>query len=482
MNSEMVSAFFVLLHWSVVIGLALRVIMRRVPIGVSMAWLAVIASMPFLGAVLYLLFGEKRLGRGRARRMRGNSVALEKWKNSLAANEQPSAGHHHFGVHPLRSQARRVVGYPALPGNRIQLLESSAAVFDSLIADIDAARTRCHLCFYIWFEAGRTMDVVEALIRAAKRGVDCRALADAVGSKAFLHSESARRMREAGVMLLESLPAGLWRTLFIRRDLRNHRKIAVIDGSLAYTGSQNLVDPHFFKQGSGVGEWVDAIARITGPTAACLDSVFEFDWALEAVKELQLAPYQPTEEEEGEGALVQVVPSGPDLRPEAIHQLLLTAIYSARDTLVITTPYFVPDEAMITALLSAAQSGVCVTLVVPARNDSFLVRYASVAHFDDLMTAGVRIALFEGGLLHTKSLVVDGRISVFGSVNLDMRSLWLNFEISLFVYDRDFTRQLCQLQDTYLEKSTLLDLATWRERPMGHRFLENTLRLIGPLL
>jgi cardiolipin synthase len=180
--------------------------------------------------------------------------------------------------------------------------------------------------------------------------------------------------------------------------------------------------------------------------------------------------------------VVQLAPSGPDLRPEAIHRLLLTAIYAARRTLVMSTPYFVPDDSILTALLTAALRGVDVTLIVPARNDSFLVRHASVASFDDLLTAGVRIARFNGGLLHTKSLTVDGELSFFGSVNLDMRSLWLNFEISLLVYDRDFTGRLFELQNEYIRNSDWLELDQWRCRPARSRFIANTCRLLSPLL
>jgi cardiolipin synthase len=179
---------------------------------------------------------------------------------------------------------------------------------------------------------------------------------------------------------------------------------------------------------------------------------------------------------------MQVVPSGPGFRPEAIHQLLLTAIYAARRELIMTTPYFVPDEALLTAILSAALRGVEVTLVIPARNDSRLVRYAGVAHFDDLLSAGARIALFGGGLLHTKSITVDGETSVFGSVNLDMRSVWLNFEISLFVYDLGFTAALRDLQQQYLKRSQVLDPVSWGRRPFARRLAENAARLLGPLL
>jgi cardiolipin synthase len=180
--------------------------------------------------------------------------------------------------------------------------------------------------------------------------------------------------------------------------------------------------------------------------------------------------------------MLQIVPSGPDLQPEAIHHLLLTSLYAARDDIVMTTPYFVPDDSILTALRSAALRGVRVTLIVPARNDSVLVRYASAATYDDLLNAGVKIALFNGGLLHTKSLAIDGSISIFGSVNLDVRSLWLNFEISLLVFDPVFTSQLRALQDSYLLDSDWVDLDSWRCRSARNRFIENSCRLLSPLL
>jgi cardiolipin synthase len=179
---------------------------------------------------------------------------------------------------------------------------------------------------------------------------------------------------------------------------------------------------------------------------------------------------------------MQVAPSGPDFQPDVIHQLLMLAIYMARSELVLTTPYFVPDDAIMTALITAALRGVQVTLIVPARNNSVLVRFASAAHYDELLSAGVRIARFNGGLLHTKSLTIDGHTSIFGSVNLDMRSLWLNFEISLLIYDAEFTGRLCALQYSYLNNSDLLELSPWRQRPAWNRFIENSCRLTAPLL
>ena len=480
MSIDTIPTFILAAHWIIVIGMSVRVIMRRPPVGVAAAWLAVAFSVPFVGAALYLLFGEKRLGWRRLARIEARASDVGCWQEALKAQFSPVR--EDLPVLPLLRHTERVIGFPALPGNRIELLSDFGTVFDRMIADIDAARETVHLCFYIWHEGGRMADIVDALVRAAKRGVRCRALADAFGSKPFLKSGMAGRLRDAGVEFAAALPTGPLRTLIVRADLRNHRKVAIIDDRIAYTGSQNMVDPRFFKQEAGVGEWVDAMVRITGPAAGSLDAVFRLDWSVETGARFECPPVLPDQEFPTAGALIQVAPSGPDLRPEAIHQLLLTGIYAAREELVMTTPYFVPEESLLTALLSAALRGVRVTLIVPARNDSLLVRYASVAHFDDLMSAGVRIALYNGGLLHTKSLTIDGKMSIFGSVNLDMRSLWLDFEISLLVYDSDFTGRLRSLQEVYLGNSDPLDPEQWRHRSAWHRFKEDTCRLLAPLL
>jgi len=482
MNPHFISTVILVAHWLIVIGLSIRVIIRRTPVGVSMAWLAVIFSVPFVGAVVYLLFGEKRLGWRRTARINANIVEINRWQKALRDQYDPAAPTIDASAAPLLHYVEKVLGFPALPGNDIELLSDSQSIFDRIIADIDAAQNSVHLCFYAWHKGGRVADIVDALIRAAHRGVQCRALADALGSIAFFESKQVDLLRDAGVDFTAALPAGLFRTLLARTDLRNHRKIAVIDDHIAYSGSQNLIDPRFFGQELDIGEWVDVMARITGPAAASLDGVFRLDWSVETGATFDPAPVLADGRPAPLGSLIQIVPSGPDLRPEAIHQLLLTAIYAARHELVMTTPYFVPDDSMITALLTAALRGVDVTLIVPARNNSLLVRYAGVAHFDDLMSAGVRIALFNGGLLHTKSLTIDSAMSMFGSVNLDMRSLWLNFEISLIVYDRDFTSRLRSLQNTYLSDSDRLDRDTWKQRPTWQRFLEDTCRLVGPLL
>jgi cardiolipin synthase len=270
----------------------------------------------------------------------------------------------------------------------------------------------------------------------------------------------------------------------VRPDLRLHRKIVVIDDEAAYTGSFNLVDPRFFKQDAGVGEWVDAMARLEGPGVIALNALFRWDWEVETGSDLDEpdACGVSCAGHRAGGTDLQVIPSGPGMTGNMIYHILLMSIYSARREITMTTPYFVPDEAVSTALLTAADRGVEVTVIVPERNDSRLVQYTCRSYFDDMLAAGIRIFQFKGGLLHTKSVVVDGELALFGSVNLDIRSFWLDFEVTLGVYDPDFAQRISALQDKYIQKAVPLDRQIWSRRAGRERFYENLARLASPLL
>jgi cardiolipin synthase len=270
----------------------------------------------------------------------------------------------------------------------------------------------------------------------------------------------------------------------VRPDLRLHRKIVVIDDAAAYTGSFNLVDPRLFKQDAGVGEWVDAMVRLEGPGVLALNALFRWDWEVETGRDLnaKVEEGDPSSVHRAGDTDVQVVPSGPGIAGNNVYQLLLLSIYSARREIVVTTPYFVPDEAVSTALLTAAERGIKVTVIMPERNDSRLVHYTCRSYFDDMLAAGIQIFGFKGGLLHTKSVVIDRQVALFGSVNLDVRSLWLDFEVILGVYDPDFAERLITLQDKYIENSIPVNLQTWQQRPGKERFVENLARLASPLL
>jgi cardiolipin synthase len=465
-------------------GLSVRVIMRRLPVGVSLAWLFIVLMVPLLGAVFYLLLGELRLGHTRAARAEAIHGPYQLWLEELRQRMHVDWDDGSEAARPLSHLVERAVGIPALPGNQLQLIGDWQLALTQLIQDIDEAKRTCHLEFYIWNEGGMADQVMEALCRAAQRGVVCRVLLDDVGSRGFLRGSQARRLRQAGVQLKAALPASLLRMAFVRFDLRMHRKIAVVDGRLAYTGSLNLIDPRFFKQESGVGQWVDAMVRIEGPVVEALAITFLEDWTLETGTSLEelhetgdVHPMRPRG-----NAAVQLIPSGPVQRESAMERVLISTLYQARRDVCLTTPYFVPDEPLLAALISAVQRGVNVTLILPAKVDSKFVRWASLAFLDDLVRAGVRVLMFHGGLLHTKSVTVDGEISLFGSLNLDPRSLHLNFEITLAIYDKDFTGELLRLQSAYARESKQVTAADGLQRSRPERLLQNAARLLGPLL
>lgn len=470
-------------HMLLVAGLAVRILARKLPVGSTLAWLVVLFVLPVVGPALYLFIGENRLGNKRARRWTEIHDLYRGWQGRLRTRAEIDWSRLHPRARALASHGESITGFVALQGHALELLEGWDDFVEALVADIDAARSTCHLEFYIWDSAGRAAEVEAALVRAAERGVTCRVLADDVGGGRFLRSRAAGKLRAAGVQVVRQLPVGLLRMLFVRMDLRNHRKIVVIDGEIGYTGSMNLVDPAYFKSNAGVGRWVDAMVRLRGPAVEVLNGTFLEDWELETDEGMDILETADLKAVHEEGdTVVQVVPSGPGLNRASIHQLLLSLLYSAERELVLTTPYFVPDESILTALISAARRGVEVTLNVPDRLDSILARFAGEACFSELLAAGVRIARYEPDLLHTKAITVDGRIAVLGSVNIDMRSLWLNFEISLFIYDRGCVSRIRDLQARYLHDSVLLQPSAWEGRPLGGRVAEGVLRLLGPLL
>lgn len=476
----------VVVHLLVGFGLALRVIMRRPPTGVALAWLVLIAAVPYLGAIAYLLVGERRIGRERSRRLRELhrhfASLLGTSRESLAS--QIGADHPVSAWEPVSRLGEALAVSPIVRGSQLHLFSETDKIFAGLIGDIEAAQTSVLMEFYIWHAGGQADQVLEALIRAAGRGVRCKLLIDALGARPWWRGTQPARLRAAGVELRAALPVGLLRTSVGRTDLRLHRKIVVIDSRLAWTGSMNLVDPRFFKQGAGVGQWVDAMARVQGAAVVPLLATLLGDWVVETgetpselIRDLRLSRAA-----ECGTADLQVIPTGPGQSEDALLQMIVAGIHATRSELVLTTPYLIPDDALSQALRGAALRGVNVTVILPAKVDSFLTRHACRSYFDELLAVGVKIRLYQGGLLHTKSIRFDRGLAMFGTVNLDRRSFWLNYEVALFVYDDDFTCRLAQLQSAYLADCTELDPAAWGTRPFGQRLLQNTLRLASPLL
>ncbi|SDB30960.1 cardiolipin synthase [Bauldia litoralis] len=473
-------------HWLLVIGIGIRVIMKRPEAGVALAWMLLVAVVPYGGALVYLLIGERRIDPRREREIK----ALQQDYRRLfdTAREQGITDvdwlSHSPAAKQLDTLGGNLVGSHAVGGSAFQLKSDTAEVLATLASEIDAAKTSVLMEFYIWAEGGAADTVLEALIMAAGRGVSCRVLVDAIGARPWWKGDQPARLRAAGVEVRPALPVGLFRSFVGRTDLRLHRKIVVIDGEIAWTGSMNLVDPRFFKADAGVGEWVDAMVRVEGPIVGPLAAIAIGDWRLETnepiadlVKSagLRLNPARGTTD-------MQAIPSGPGQSVDGLLQMMLALIAAAREELVVTTPYLVPDASLLRALRGAAGRGVAVSIIVPERVDSILTRYASRSYFEDLLDAGVAIHLYRDGLLHTKSIVADSKMAMFGTANIDMRSIWLNYEDVLFVYDPAFSTELRALQATYIEASDPLLPGDWADRATTERFTENAARLISPLL
>jgi cardiolipin synthase len=273
------------------------------------------------------------------------------------------------------------------------------------------------------------------------------------------------------------LPGGFFRRHAGRRDLRNHRKIAVIDGRVAYTGSQNLVAPDF-KEGI---TYEETVVRVTGPVVIAFQFVFVSDWYLETEEALDSPEVFPIPHIAG-AVPAQVLPSGPTFAPRSTERLVVSLLHGARQRIVMTTPYFIPDESMQQALAIAVLRGVEVHLVVSELEDQFLVGHAQKSYYEELLEAGVRIHLFQERFLHAKHLTIDDQVTLIGSSNMDIRSFVLNAEISLLIYDRDASLQLQSEQARYFSRSRELTLAEWEQRGFWPSFTQNLARLISPLL
>lgn len=464
-------------HWAIRILLIPVVLQKHRP-AVATTWLIVVFFEPFIGLVIYLVIGRQLVGRKRIEHHRRMAESNEERIRVRAQKEHLVAlddlPHYRRDLARL---AMALSGMPAVKGNAITMLDTTEGVIDRLIADIDAAEQHVHLVFYIYAADRTGLRVADALTRAVKRGVTCRVLMDGQGS-AHAIKHLAPQMRAKGIQVVEMLRAGILRRRVARIDVRNHRKLAIIDGRIGYTGSQNMVDADY--GGAFGAAWRDLMIRVEGPVMSQLQAVFFEDWAAETNEELP-EELMPDLEQVGETIAV-AVPSGPSLRSGAFRDIMLAAINEADQRVIMTTPYLVLDEPTILALQIRAKAGVRVDVVVPERSNNTLVNLASRAQYEDLLNAGVNLHLHQDGLLHAKSLSVDGNIALIGSGNMDRRSFDVNYELSLLMAGGTVAQELVALQERYMSQSRLLIAEDWAKRPLGERTLQNFAKLFSAVL
>ncbi|MCG9712211.1 cardiolipin synthase [Shewanella insulae] len=476
----------VFIYWLFLGAIALRLVIKRRTIGVSFSWILVIYFLPLVGIIAYILFGELHLGQTRASRSKAMFQPYGQWFAALYQHPLHTPERQSEHARAISQLCDTQLGIPSLSGNQLNLQHTPSDILNAIIKDVEQAQESVTMEFYIWHPGGLANEVAKAVIAAAKRGVTVKLLLDAAGSRTFFNSTWPSQMRAAGVTLSQALSVSPLRMFFRRLDLRLHRKIVVIDNRTAYTGSMNLVDPRYFKQREGVGQWIDVMVRMEGPAVPLVNAVAAWDWEVETSKRcLPPPPGLPINTPENtpeSDSLVQVIPSGPGMPEEVIHQVLLQSLYQASRKIVITTPYFVPSENLLDALVTAAARGVDVNIIIPQKNDSTMVKWASRSFFAELLKAGVKIHRFRGGLLHTKSVLIDDEHCLIGTVNMDMRSLWLNFELTLAVDDKVFSQSLRNLQQGYIENAEQLEYKRWQRRPLYQRVIEHLFYLFSPLL
>lgn len=447
------------------------------------AWVAIIAALPILGTLAYLMLGETNMGSRLVSRITEARKTLRiPGKTSEALIDAEEKYHLPPRLAPLFRVGQSASGYPPEGGNKARLLPDSNSAIDAMVHDIDAARDHVHICFYIWLTDHNGTKIIDAICRAASRGVTCRVMADDLGSRRLIHNEAWVRMKQAGAHLVRAMPLGnivTW-PLHGRMDMRNHRKIVVIDNRVTYCGSQNCADPEF-RVKAKFAPWVDLMTRFEGPVVLQNQHLFATDWMAHTDEDLgSLLASAPLIE--GEGFVAQVIGTSAALRYAAMPEIFVSLMNAAADELTITTPYYVPDEPIQAALCASARRGVKVTMTVPTRNDSWIVAGASRSYYKELLEAGVRIFEYPLGLLHTKALTLDGAMALIGSANLDRRSFDLNFENNILLADPDFTRQIRERQQSYLDAAveiTLDDVCAW---PWYRQLWHNTLAMIGPVL
>ncbi len=447
----------------------------------GMAWLLLIYIIPFVGIVVFLIMGRTRLGQRRHEQQAEVNAIIAERTTDISTVEAAFTGPEY--VASVATLNRNLGALPLLPGNRVDLFPDYGPAVAAMTAEVDGADTWVHVEFYItaWDEV--TAPFYEALVRAVQRGVEVRLLFDHLGSRGIPgYKDFCKRLEGTGIdwhpMLSIHPLKGEWR----RPDLRNHRKILVVDGRVAFTGSLNLIEPGYNKPKNHQAgrEWVELLARVEGPVVSALNVLFATDWYSETGTRLTNEIEAPTPVAGSVPA--QVIPSGPGFATENNLRAFTALLYSARRRLSITSPYFVPDESLLYAVTTAAQRGVDVELFVSEAGDQFMVYHAQRSYYEALLRAGVRIFMYPAPyVLHSKFFTVDDDVAVVGSSNLDMRSFVLNYEVSLMIPDPEVVSRVRKVEDTYRGLSRELTLEEWLTRSRGSAYADNVMRLTAAL-
>ncbi len=460
----------------------LVVLPKRHSVTTATAWLFVILLWPWPGSIAYYFFGTNVLP---ARRMERHAAAVEHFKGVRARfrrRDLPGAVVPHLPseLRATENLAQNLGYMRALDGNSVRYLTDAVQFVNTIVEEIDAAREEVNLLYYIFSDDYLGKKVINACQRAVKRGVTVRLLVDSVGSRAFLKGKTVMQMRAEGIFVAEALPTRIYRLLFGRFDLRNHRKLAIFDKKIAVTGSHNLTEPTYGRKDGLV--WKDVSLHLCGPVVRQLESVFIEDWFVETGEQIDTEHLFTAMSEFPGSSCLQTVPSGPSYQTENYQRLIIASIVGARKQVTITTPYLIPDQGMLQAIEIARLRGVKIRLALPARSDQIITGYASRAYYGDFLRLGVDLYLYPNGLLHAKTVTIDNDLGFVGSSNFDIRSFALNFEINMMLYGKEENLGIHGIQEYYIGESKLLTQEEWQQRNFSSRSFESVTKLFSPLL
>jgi cardiolipin synthase len=471
-----------------IIVLALFIVPANRKPGEATAWLMLIFLAPLPGAILFLLLGSPKLSRSRQDRQR----AMNERFKQLAENAEQVPEYRTIvdppvpeRYEPFVSLNAHLSGMPVLAGNSVELLTDYVGAANRIVMDIDNAQSYVHLEYFMFANDAIGAPVIEALSRAQARGVKCRVLIDHLGNVGY-HGPVFERLRAAGIPVYLMLPSKPFDNQWNRFDLRNHRKIVVVDGIIGFTGSHNLVEDTYHKRGNikkGL-HYIELVVRVTGPVVQELNAAYITDWYSETdeLLDARTAPETRLSMVKSGDVLCQVLPSGPGFEHNNNLMLFVALFHAARRRITIANPYVVPDGTLLLALTSAAQRGVEVTLIVSEIGDQFLVYHAQGSYYEELLKAGVRIFRYRSPvLLHSKFLTIDDDIAVIGSSNMDIRSFQLNMEVTLVCYNAGVVANLQAVAADYLRHSRALQLEDWQARPILIKLFDNLARLTSAL-
>ena len=463
----------IILYFGIIIA-AVVVVLRenRNPIR-ALSWVIALIFLPGIGLVFYLFFGRSLRGEMMTQQNKRRMMHNRRFQTKLKDLNLPKDSKH------LVSLGTKLSGFPYTTGNSIEIFIDGPSKFEKLKEDLKNAEKSILLQYYIFLDDRIGNEIAEILKEKAKAGLEVKVIFDHVGS--FRASNSFfKSMQEAGVEIRPFFRVNF--PQFANRiNWRNHRKLVIIDTKIGYIGGMNIADRYAYGDKNGKGIWRDTHFRVTGDIIESLVYSFVIDWNFR-----EKIPYLPTldlqHNEKIQGSGMQLTTGGPVNMRHNLSLMFLKAISSAKRIIWIQTPYFLPTDALFNALQAAALADVDVRIMMPEHTDSTLLHYASFSYISQSLAAGIKVYLYQPGMLHAKAMIIDDDLVTAGSTNFDFRSFENNFECNLFIYDPLVNRQMRDIFYSDMQKCEKVLKEKWRKRPLGHRFLESLLRLVSPIL